>query len=235
MPPAPKLHQPVHQHKVVVGLGVRHCGVLPLVLCIHVGAHFEQQHRSLHVAPRGSDVDGRAPLAVSAVDLRAPLQQAANRINVVASRRDMQGSPARCICRVHLHTVGVKKLHEVVALVPGDNVEGRVTLPGLRRQIGSAAIAELCKAHVAGLACVLQQRLVSLDIVGIDLRRLQQPLKHIHQDCPVSGHDLLEVEGPLLLPRRLKRCLEVGEGVHQLCPGPLCHLLAGPAPRLCGR
>mmetsp|Transcript_68766 Transcript_68766/g.212642 ORF Transcript_68766/g.212642 Transcript_68766/m.212642 type:complete len:289 (+) Transcript_68766:755-1621(+) len=54
--------------------------------------------------------------------------------------------------------------------------------------------------------------------MGIDLCHLEETLQHVHEHSPVPGDDLLQVERLQLLPRRLKRRLQVSKGVCNLLP-----------------
>mmetsp|Transcript_78032 Transcript_78032/g.122904 ORF Transcript_78032/g.122904 Transcript_78032/m.122904 type:complete len:416 (-) Transcript_78032:688-1935(-) len=213
MAPTTQLHQAIHEHKMIVGLRMRHGRVLPIILGVHVSTHLQQQHRGFHIATGGCHMNGCSLLVILDVHIGAPLHQPAHAVHVVVGRRHVQRRAALGVRRVHLDAVGVEEFHQVVALVLRDDVEGRLALLRLGRQMGAAAVAELGQAHVARVAGVLQQGLFRLDVPRINLRGFQQTLQHVHQHRAVPGDDLLQVEGLQLFPLRFEGRLQVREGI----------------------
>mmetsp|Transcript_13690 Transcript_13690/g.40837 ORF Transcript_13690/g.40837 Transcript_13690/m.40837 type:complete len:402 (-) Transcript_13690:675-1880(-) len=191
---------------------------LLIILRIHVSTHLQEQHRGLGVAVHGSHVDRRALPVILDVHVGAPLDEAADAVQVVVLGGEMESRHAVRVSRVHLDTVQVKELHEVIALRLCDDREGCLAPLRLARQVGPAAVAELRQAHVAFAASILEQGLLRLNVAGVDLRCLQHSLEHVHQHRAIPGDDLLQVEGPELLLRRLERGLQVREGIPDLGP-----------------
>mmetsp|Transcript_78239 Transcript_78239/g.253975 ORF Transcript_78239/g.253975 Transcript_78239/m.253975 type:complete len:271 (+) Transcript_78239:330-1142(+) len=213
MPLAAKLREPVEEREVAVHVGVSRCSVQSVVLGVHVRADLQQEHRRLCVASRACEMDGRLVLEVSAVHVRAPFDESADAVRVVVLGRYVQGRESILVAGVDLHAVRVQELHHVVPLVLGHDVERRVALPGLAGKLCAPAVAQLRQANVAGTACVLQQRLLSLHVVGIDVRGLQEALEHVHEHRAVPSDDLLQVEGLEFVLRTLEGAFQIREGI----------------------
>mmetsp|Transcript_68132 Transcript_68132/g.149670 ORF Transcript_68132/g.149670 Transcript_68132/m.149670 type:complete len:384 (-) Transcript_68132:791-1942(-) len=223
MAPTTQLHQAIHEHKMIVGLRMRHGRVLPIILGVHVSTHLQKQHGGFHVATGGCHMNGCPLLVILDVHIGSPLHQSAHAVHVVVGRRHVQRRAALGVRGVHLDAVGVEEFHQVVALVLRHDVKGRLSLLRLGRQIGAAAVAELGQAHVARVAGVLQQGLFRLDVPRINLGGFQQTLQHVHQHCAIPGDDLLQVEGLQLFPLRFEGRLQVREGIRR--SGLRAHLL----------